>query len=60
MMALRSIETHCVTLRNLALFRPKLRNSSSTNQIDDYAKDGGEELSTKNALRSNYEYLTIL
>ena len=33
MMALRSIETHNITLKNLALFRPKLRNSSSTNQI---------------------------
>ena len=32
-MALRSIETHSITLKNLAPFRPKLRNSSSTNQI---------------------------
>ena len=32
-MALRSIETHSITLKNLALFRLKLRNSSSTNQI---------------------------
>ena len=35
MMALRAIEieTHSITMKNLALFRPKLRNSSSTNQI---------------------------
>ena len=33
MMALRAMETHSITLKNLALFRPKLRNSSSTNQI---------------------------
>ena len=33
MMALQSIETHNVTLKNLALFRPKLRNSLSTDQI---------------------------
>ena len=33
MMALRAIETYSITLKNLALFRPKLRNSSSTNQI---------------------------
>ena len=33
MIARRSIEAHSITLRNLALFRPKLRNSSSTNQI---------------------------
>ena len=32
-MALQAIETHSITLKNLALFRPKLRNSSSTNQI---------------------------
>ena len=33
MMALQAIETHSITLENLTLFRPKLRNSSSTNQI---------------------------
>ena len=33
MMALQAIETHSITLKNLALFRPKLGNSSSTNQI---------------------------
>ena len=33
MMALPSIETHGITMKNLALFRPKLRNSSSTNRI---------------------------
>ena len=33
MMALRSRETHSITLKNLALFRPKLSNSSSNNQI---------------------------
>ena len=33
MMVLQSIETHDITLKNLALFRPKLRNSYSTNQI---------------------------
>ena len=33
MIALRAIETNSITLKNLALFRPKLRNSSSTNQI---------------------------
>ena len=32
-MPLRSKETHSITLKNLALFRPKVRNSSSTNQI---------------------------
>ena len=33
MMALQSIETHNITLKNLAIFRPKLRDSYSTNQI---------------------------
>ena len=33
MMALQSTETHNITLKNLALFRPKLRDSYSTNQI---------------------------
>ena len=33
MMALQSSETHDITLKNLALFRPKLRDSYSTNQI---------------------------
>ena len=33
MMALWSTETHNITLKNLALFRPKLRDSLSTNQI---------------------------
>ena len=33
MMALWAIETYSITMKNLALFRPKLRNSSSTNQI---------------------------
>ena len=33
MMALQSIETHNITLKNLALFRPKLRDSYSTIQI---------------------------
>ena len=33
MMALRSTEAHNITLKNLALFRPKLRDSYNTNQI---------------------------
>ena len=33
MMALHSIETHNITLKNLALFMPKLRDSYSTNQV---------------------------
>ena len=33
MMALRSTETHDITLKNLAIFSPKLRNSQSTNQV---------------------------
>ena len=33
MIALRSTETQNITLKSLALFRPKLRNSSSTYQI---------------------------
>ena len=33
MMALQSTKTRNITLRNLALFRPKLRDSDSTNQI---------------------------
>ena len=33
MMALRSIETHSITMKNLALFRPKLSDFFSTNQI---------------------------
>ena len=33
MMALQSTETHTIALKNLALFRPKLRDSYSTNQI---------------------------
>ena len=33
MMALRTIETHSITLKNLALVRPKVCNSLSTNQI---------------------------
>ena len=33
MMALQSTETHNIALKNLALFRPKLRDSYSTNQI---------------------------
>ena len=33
MMALQSPETHNITLKNLALFRPKLRDSYSSNQI---------------------------
>ena len=33
MMALRSIETRSITMKNLALFRPKLSNFFSTNQI---------------------------
>ena len=32
MMALRSIETHSITMKNLALFRPKLSNFFCTNQ----------------------------
>ena len=39
MMALHSTETHNITLKNLALFRLKLRNSSSTNQIDPFTVD---------------------
>ena len=49
-MALQSTETHNITMKNLALFRPKLRDSYSTNQMarrDDYVKDGGKELFTK-------------
>ena len=34
MMALRSTETRNITLKNLALFRPKLYHSYSTNQIE--------------------------
>ena len=33
MMTLQATETHSITMKNLALFRPKLCNSSSTNQI---------------------------
>ena len=33
---------------------------SSSEPIDDYAKDGGKELFYQDALRSNYESLTIL
>ena len=33
MMALQSTETHNITLKNLALFRPKLRDFYSTSQI---------------------------
>ena len=33
MMALRSRETHSITMKNLALSRPKLSNFFSTNQI---------------------------
>ena len=33
MMALRSRETHSITMKNLALFRPKLSNFFGTNQI---------------------------
>ena len=33
MVALQSTETDNITLKNLALFRPKLRDSYSTNQI---------------------------
>ena len=33
MMSLQSTETHNITLKNLALFRPKLRDSYSTNLI---------------------------
>ena len=33
MMALQSTETHDISLKNLALFRPKLCDSCSTNQI---------------------------
>ena len=33
MIAHQSTETHNITLKNLALFRPKLRDSYSTNQI---------------------------
>ena len=32
-MKLQSTETHDITLQNLALFRPKLRDSYSTNQV---------------------------
>ena len=32
-MALQSTETHNITLKNLTLFSPKLRDSYSTNQI---------------------------
>ena len=33
MIALQSTETHNITLKNLALFRPKLRDSYGTNHI---------------------------
>ena len=33
MMSLRSIEIHNITLKTLALFRPKLHDSYSSNQI---------------------------
>ena len=33
MMVLQSTEIHNITLKNLALFRPKLRDSYSTNEI---------------------------
>ena len=33
MMALQSTETHDITLKNLALFSPKIRDSYSTSQI---------------------------
>ena len=33
MIALQSKVTHDITLKNLALFRPKIRDSYSTNQI---------------------------
>ena len=39
MMALRSIETHSITMKNLALFRPKLSNFFSTNQIARFSKE---------------------
>ena len=35
MMALLSKKTHDITLKNLTLFRPKLRNSLITNQMQD-------------------------
>ena len=33
MVAIQSTETHNITLKKLALFRPKLRDSYNTNQI---------------------------
>ena len=39
MIALQSRETHNITLKNLALFRPKLCNSESTNQIARFGQE---------------------
>ena len=39
MMALQAIETHSITMKNLALFRPKLRNSYRTNQIARFGRE---------------------
>ena len=39
MMALWSIETHSITMKNLALFRPKLSNFFSTNQIARFGQE---------------------
>ena len=39
MMALRSTETQNITLKNLTLFWPKLRDSWSTNQIARFGKE---------------------
>ena len=38
MMVLRSTETHNITLKNLALIKPKLRDSLSTNQVASFVK----------------------
>ena len=39
---------------------PKQSSTLCSEPIDDYAKDGGKELFYQDALRSNYESLTIL
>ena len=39
MMALRSRETHSITMKNMALFRPKLSDFFSTNQIARFGQE---------------------
>ena len=57
MMALWSIETHSITMKNMALFRPKLSNFFRTNQIARFVKcdrifDSIEELKTRGGARN--------